>query len=394
METDVDVTDPLAGVNAKTGPSVQRGLFSLRRVKGFGGFEGDWFHVMSRTCGGAVFFDEVEKEALRRVMRRMALFCGVEIATYCVMGNHFHILLRVPQQARFLERFEGTEGEARLLEHLKVLYSKEHIRQLVEQLADWREKGLESEVQRRLWSYKRRMADLAWFMKQLKERFSRWYNKRHERKGTLWMERYKSVLVEGRRERRGDAGASQVDVLRMMACYIDLNPVRAELVTDPAAYRWSGYGEAMGGGAEARAGLCGLMGIGVEEWEKDLGEAASSVGPMAKGCEIYASWMFDVGQEVRTEAGGKGKVVRKGIPAAEVKKKLEAGGKVSVGEMLRLRVRYFTDGMVIGGREFVEEVFEKNRGGFGEKRKSGARKVRGCEDGLYTMRDLKVRGLG
>jgi putative transposase len=129
----------------------------------------------------------------------------------------------VPQQARFLERFEGPEGEARLLEHLKVLYSKEHIRQLVEQLADWREKGLESEVQRRLWGYKRRMADLAWFMKQLKERFSRWYNKRHERKGTLWMERYKSVLVEGRRERRGDAGASQVDVLRMMACYIDLN---------------------------------------------------------------------------------------------------------------------------------------------------------------------------
>ncbi len=144
----------------------------------------------------------------------------------------------MPQQARFLERFEGTEGEARLLEHLKVLYSKEHIRQLVEQLADWREKGLESEVQRRLWGYKRRMADLARFMKQLKERFypsflrlcglaahggCRWYNKRHERKGTLWMERYKSVLVEGRRERRGDAGASQVDVLRMMACYIDLN---------------------------------------------------------------------------------------------------------------------------------------------------------------------------
>jgi len=30
-------------------------------------------------------------------------------------------------------------------------------------------------------------------------------------------------------------------------------------------------------------------------------------------------------------------------------KKLEAGGKVSVGEMSRLRVRYFTNGMVIGG---------------------------------------------
>jgi putative transposase len=87
-------------------------------------------------------------------------------------------------------------------------------------------------------------------------------------------------------------------------------------------------------------------------------------------------------------------VVRRGIPAAEVKKKLEGGGKVSVGEMVRLRVRHFTDGLVIGGREFVEEFFNQNRGGFGEKRKSGARKVRGCEGGLYSMRDLRVRGLG
>jgi len=70
-----------------------------------------------------------------------------------------------------LEWFEGAEGEVRLLEHLKVLYSKEHLRQLVAQMADWRKLGLEGEVQRRLGSYTRRMADLAWYMKQVKERF-------------------------------------------------------------------------------------------------------------------------------------------------------------------------------------------------------------------------------
>jgi len=102
MQTENDVVDELAGVNAKTGPSVQRGLFSMRRVKGRGAWDGDNFHVMSRTCGGAIFFDEVEKEALRRVMWRMAAFCGVEIVTYCVMGNHFHILLMVPNRERFL----------------------------------------------------------------------------------------------------------------------------------------------------------------------------------------------------------------------------------------------------------------------------------------------------
>ncbi len=31
---------------------------------------------------------------------------------------------------------------------------------------------------------------------ELKERFSRWYNKHHSRRGTLWMERFRSVLVE------------------------------------------------------------------------------------------------------------------------------------------------------------------------------------------------------
>jgi len=65
MEPNLDVTDELAGVKAKTGPSVQRGLFSMRRVKGLGGLEGDWFHGMSRTCGGTVFFDEVEPSGAR-----------------------------------------------------------------------------------------------------------------------------------------------------------------------------------------------------------------------------------------------------------------------------------------------------------------------------------------
>jgi hypothetical protein len=35
-----------------------------------------------------------------------------------------------------------------------------------------------------------------------------------------------------------------------MAAYIDLNPVRAGMVEDPADYRWSSYGEAVGGGAK------------------------------------------------------------------------------------------------------------------------------------------------
>jgi hypothetical protein len=44
-----------------------------------------------------------------------------------------------------MERFEGAEGEVRSLAHLKVLYNKEQLRQLVAQIKEWRETGLEGD---------------------------------------------------------------------------------------------------------------------------------------------------------------------------------------------------------------------------------------------------------
>lgn len=55
----------------------------------------------------------------------------------------------------------------------------------------------------------------------------------------------------------------------------------------------------------------------------------------------------------------------------------EGAEDVSMGKMLRCRVRYFTDGAVIGSRGVVDEVFHSCRNRFGPKRKSGARKLRG-----------------
>jgi hypothetical protein len=58
-------------------------------------------------------------------------------------------------------------------------------------------------------------------------------------------------------------------------------------------------------------------------------------------------------------------------------------------EMLGHRVRYFTDGMVLGSREFVEQAFVLARAWFGPKRKSGARKLARADTGLRVMRDLQ-----
>jgi hypothetical protein len=61
--------------------------------------------------------------------------------------------------------------------------------------------------------------------------------------------------------------------------------------------------------------------------------------------------------------------------------------------MLRCRVRYFTDGAVIGSKVFVNEAFANARERFGAKRRDGARRMRGEAAAaarlLWSLRDLR-----
>ena len=356
-----------------------------RRFLGqFGGENsgGQAYHVMSRTAGGEMVFGEVEKEAFRRLMWRMAKFSGAEILTYALMGNHFHILVKVPERAKFLKRFEGEGGEERLLEHLGLLYSKAYLASLRQEIARVREAGREQEVHLILEAFRKRFCDLSCFVKELKERFSRWFNKHHDRRGTLWMDRFKSVLVED-----GEA-------LRTMALYIDLNPVRAGLVVDPKDYRWTGYGEASGGSKRARRGLCRVMEAPIDSWEEKRGGLTPA--------EAYRCWLFGEGLEARTEelaseerASRPVPTSRKGFSKEKVEAVLKGGGKLSRADLLLCRVRWFSDGVAIGSKGFVEGVFNGCRSYFGAKRKTGARRVRQDAVGsLHALRELKVRSVG
>jgi len=79
-------------------------------------------------------------------------------------GRHpprLHLLLRVPDREGFLARFEGGGGEERLLEHLKLLYSKAFIKDLRWQINELRQRGLEAEVQELLGRFKSFSAGVA-----------------------------------------------------------------------------------------------------------------------------------------------------------------------------------------------------------------------------------------
>ena len=97
-------------------------------------------------------------------------------------------------------------------------------------------------------TYLRRMGDLSIYMQELKQWISRDYNKEHNRKGTLWEERFWSCLLE-----------DSAETLTSVASYIDRNAVRAGIVERAEDYRWCGYAEAHAGQAAAQRALAVLF---------------------------------------------------------------------------------------------------------------------------------------
>lgn len=321
------------------------------RIKGG---DGSCYHCMSRIIERRFVLGDLEKEVFRKMLRKCEAFSGVKVLTYAFMSNHFHILVEVPDKRDISdETFLRRVGE---------LYSRSLVRSLATQFEKARDVGGESvdeRIQRIKDRYVYRMGDVSEFIKTLKQRFTQWYNQREKRRGTLWEERFKSILVEG----RGHA-------LATLAAYIDLNAVRAGLVEDPKEYRYCGYGEAEGGSLKARAGLARVM------------ESLTRTGSWAEVGHAYRMHVYQSGE--KTEG-------RTGFEPIEVKQVLKGKGKITLKQALRCRVRYFSDGVALGSRDFVDSVFREHRDHFGAKRTTGARPMRRAEwGGLYTARALRL----
>lgn len=335
-----------------------------------------YYHVVSRVVDKRRIFGGREKEVFRKILRNLEAFTGVQVVTYCLMSNHFHLLLEVPER----ETLAPLDEEG-LLAVLPLLYDAETVEGVKQELQRAHASGNEAWKQEILTRYERRRGDLSNFVKELKLRVSLYINKRFDRTGTLWEGRFKSVLVEDCEK-----------ALLTIAAYIDLNPVRAGLVSRPEDYRWSGYAEAIGGGKNgmrARDGLARILSAALPDHDAryDWEQTAAR----------YRMFLYGEGREV-TGDPDLGQNSRRGFSEAEVEAVLEQGGRMSLAEALRHRVRYFCDGAVLGTATFVDAVFEREqslRRRFGEKRTSGARKMRGADWGeLRVMRDLRKDVMG
>jgi len=68
--------------------------------------------------------------------------------------------------------------------------------------------------------------------------------------------------------------------------------------------------------------------------------------------------------------------------AQVVDKILDEGGKLPLPELMHCRVRYFSDGVIIGSKDFIEKMFNEHSGKFSKlRRKRGANQMKSGEWG-------------
>lgn len=319
-----------------------------------------YYHLMSRVVDRRMVFDSDEKERFRELMRACEGFCAVRIVTWCVLDNHFHIVLHVPKREEV--------SDAKLLNRIAALYDRRTVNSVERSLKKLRKAGEQMQAEELKAHYTYRMYDLSEFAKTFKQRLTEGYNRRHGRKGTLWEERFKSLLVEG-----------QGQALLSVAAYVDLNAVRAGIVDDAKDYHFCGYGEAVAGKRIAREGLAMAM------------HTAGQPADWKHACHKYREFLYMRGRQRGVDENGQ-PLIRGCFSPEEVMDTLEQGGTLSLAELLRCRVRYFTDGAILGSRAYVDDAFARHRQFFGQSRKTGARSMRGGAvwGALVTARRLRL----
>jgi putative transposase len=310
-----------------------------------------YYHVMNRILERRYILKDEVAEKFRALMRQVEAFSGVQVVTYCIMTNHVHLLLRVPQRMALADK----ELHARL----EGLASPAAFAAFMDQWNRMAEQKSESGLEELRQSVLARMFDISFFMKELKQRFTQWYNRRAKRNGTIWQDRFKSTLIQ-----------DKPGYLATAAAYIDNNPVRAGMVDESKDFRFCGYAAALAGDEDAQAGLAKVI------------EAFSVSGNAEFVLRRYRMLLF-----------GKGiaKHARAGYSTEEMESVFAADGAIKPWEMAKHRLRWLTDGAVIGSKEFVAEMRTQLRDKLGLKRAAGAYPVEDSQ-GWCVLRALRGNG--
>jgi REP element-mobilizing transposase RayT len=271
-----------------------------------------YYHLMNRVAGepGYFPFGDVEKEKLFRLAVDLSRFYSLDLLSVVVMGNHYHMVCAAPAEAPSRDQVTAN-------------WRAFHGKQPFEPNWD------DPETVGRLAA---RMRDISCFIKDLQQRFTCWFNRTRpkRRRGGLWADRFKNTIL--------DRDTALWDCLT----YVEMNPVRAKLAKCPGDYRFCTWGRMVGGGTHPFATDL------VRHLRQHLGEQARRWSNRRVVAELAAN----MARIAAGERGGSSEAIFAEEESARV-----SGDRFTV--TARRRVRYWTDGVVIGSELFVRNVAAK-----------------------------------
>lgn len=202
-----------------------------------------YHHLMSRIAHQVFILTEDVRNDLIEMIRRAAEFHGVKLIAWCIMTNHFHLLVYLPEPE--------TLSEEEVVRRYGVLYGDVRRDALVSRLKALRvsHPNDDAPAAKALKRLTDRMYKIGEFMKVVKQWLTQEYNRRYSHCGTLWDSVYKDVLV---RDNQAD--------LAKRAGYIHLNPVRAAITPEFDEYPWSSLTAARRGDELSLSGLRAIYG--------------------------------------------------------------------------------------------------------------------------------------
>ena len=291
------------------------------------------YHVMSRTALDGFPLGDIEKDFMLDLIRRYSTLYFVEILGFCLMGNHFHLVVRMFPEYKFTDedikkRYVQFYGDDGAFADGRLPY--------------WRDK----------------LSNLSEFVREIKVGFARYYNRRHNRRGYFWGDRFKSVIV--------DQGETLINCL----AYIDLNPLRAGIVNRPEAYRWNSLGYHVQTNNRDHF------------LSTDFGLKEFNVKSKKERIRRYRRYVYEAGAINRPE---KGKV--RVIDDKVIKQERIREFELSRIHRFRYRTRYFSDSGIIGSKEFVSKTYLRFKHLFDSKNEKRPKPVKGLS-GMYSLKRL------
>jgi len=308
-----------------------------------------YYHITSRTIQRSFILHNEEKVYFQHLLKKLSKLYFASVATYSVMTNHVHLIVcMVPSQSI------SDEG---IRKRFELYYNQDKPKKLQ------REFDI-SEVKK----LRQRWADISRFAQDLFQRFSRWYNRRHNGYGHVWADRFKSVILQSNRA--------------LIACmvYVDLNSVRAGIVDRPEQYKYCGLHHMVQGGRLSSWLDIDAINNVLRGWGEEIFNSRAVV-------KRYLGMVYSEGLEKKD---GHSK-----IPSNLIDLKVRNTQDISFGD----RIRYFTEGVILGEKTYCEEKFRKFRSYFQTKQdKEGKPLIPKSHEatnpsllvGLYSIRGLKT----